>query len=103
MPRLTAVLALASLAVLASTSACSDYAQISTRFAPDFVKGRHAVSVLGIFKDGQMSSDAWESIGAQLSAPFGATCTAGYGQLATASPGLSSAVDDYVRANGPGD
>jgi hypothetical protein len=108
MPRFTfasvaSLAALASLAVVAPTAGCSDYAQVSTRFAPDFVQGRHSVSVLGIFKDGQMSSDAWESIGARLSAPFGATCETGYGQLVTSNQGLSAAVDDYVRANGPGD
>jgi hypothetical protein len=97
-------LALAALVPLAALpSACSDDAQFTTRFASDFVRGRHSVSVLGIFRDGQMSSESWETIGPKLSAPFGATCDTGYGALVTSNQPLSSAIDDYVRANGPGD
>src|SRR5580704_1916174 len=92
-----------ALALATATVGCSDYAQINARFAPDFVQGRHTVSVLGVFKDGQMSADAWESIGARLSAPFGGTCETGYGQLVTSNQAASAAIDDYVRANGPGD
>lgn len=95
-----AALALSSLAFL---PACADEALFTSRFAPDFSHGSHAVSVFGVFKDGQMSSDAWESIGPKLSAPFGSTCTTAYGQLVASNQTLSTAVDDYVRANGPGD
>jgi hypothetical protein len=91
------------LLVLSTASACTDDAQFTTRFASDFVPGRHAVSVLGVFKDGQMSSEAWESIGPKLSAPFGATCDTAYAALVASDQTLSSAIDDYVRANGPGD
>ncbi|HEY6458588.1 MAG TPA: hypothetical protein VIY73_00515, partial [Polyangiaceae bacterium] len=103
--RLAAPFALASLALalLGTLPGCADEAQFTSRFASDFVHGRHAVSVLGVFKDGQMSNDAWESIGSQLSAPFGTTCQTGYGQLVTSNPPLSAAIEDYVRANGPGD
>jgi hypothetical protein len=96
-------LAALGLALLGTLPGCADEAQFSSRFATDFVHGRHTVSVLGVFKDGQMSSDAWESIGTRLSAPFGATCQTGYGQLITSNPPLSAAIEDYVRANGPGD
>jgi hypothetical protein len=84
-------------------SACSDDAQFTTRFASDFAPGGHRVSVLGVFKDGRMDAEAWETLGPQLSAPFGATCATAYGSLVTGNPNLSAAVDDYVRANGPGD
>jgi hypothetical protein len=84
-------------------SACADDAQFTTRFASDFVPSRHVVSVLGIFKDGQMSEEAWESIGAKLSAPFGGTCDNAYGALVSSNQVLSTAIADYVRANGPGD
>jgi hypothetical protein len=94
-------LALPLLPLLAS--ACSDDAQFTTRFASDFAPGGHRISVLGLFKDGRMNAEAWESLGPQLSAPFGATCDTAYGSLVTGNPGLSAAVDDYVRANGPGD
>jgi hypothetical protein len=97
-------LALATLALSpALTSACSDEAQFTTRFASDFAPAGHRISVLGVFKDGRMNAEAWESIGPQLSAPFGATCDTAYGSLVTGNPALSAAVDDYVRANGPGE
>lgn len=91
------------LPVLALLSSCSDDAQFTSRFASDFVHGRHSVSVLGVFRDGQMSSESWEVIGPKLSAPFGTTCDTAFGALVTSNPPLSSAIDDYVRANGPGD
>ena len=88
---------------LVLASACSDDAQFTTRFASDFAPAQHTVSVLGVFKDGQMSAEAWESVGPKLSAPFGATCDTAYTSLAASNPALSSAIDEYVRANGPGD
>jgi hypothetical protein len=84
-------------------SACSDEAQFTTRFASDFSPSLHTVSVLGVFRDGQMSTEAWESLGPKLSSPFGGTCDTAYAGLVTYNQPLSSAIDDYVRANGPGD
>jgi hypothetical protein len=92
-----------ALAVFLLPSACSDDAQFTTRFASDFSPTRHTVSVLGIFEDGQMSNDAWESLGAKLSAPFSKTCDTAYADLVAQNQPLSAAIDDYVRANGPGD
>jgi hypothetical protein len=92
-----------ALALFALPSACSDDAQFTTRFASDFSPSRHTVSVLGIFRDGQMSTEAWESLGAKLSTPFGATCDTAYAGLVSSNQPLSAAIDDYVRANGPGD
>ncbi len=91
------------LSPLLSAVACSDDAQFTTRFASDFAPTHHTVSVLGVFRDGQMSGDAWESIGSKLSAPFGATCDTAYAALVTQNQPLQAAIDDYVRANGPGD
>jgi hypothetical protein len=83
--------------------ACKDEAQFTTHFASNFAPGRHTVSVLGVFKDGQMSSESWDGIGTKLSAPFGATCDTAYGRLVSSDQALSGAIDDYVRANGPSD
>jgi hypothetical protein len=94
---------LSLVSLLALPSACSDDAQFTTRFASDFSPSLHTVSVLGVFKDGQMSTEAWESLGSKLSTPFGATCDTAYAGLVTTNQSLSSAIDDYVRANGPGD
>jgi hypothetical protein len=96
----------ASLAIavgVLGTAACSDDAQFQARFASDFAHARHAVSVLGVFRDGRMNADTWDVVGPKLSTPFGKTCDTGFGALATSNQVLMGAIDDYVRANGPGD
>jgi hypothetical protein len=90
-------------AATAFAPSCSDEAQFSTRFASDFTHGQHAVSVLGVFRDGRMSTEGWDTFGAKLSAPFGATCDTAYGGLVAKDQVVSTAIDDYVRANGLGD
>jgi hypothetical protein len=96
---------LCSFLVLGSSliCACSGDAQLSSRFAPDFTRAPHTVAVFGVYKDGRMSSDAWEQVGAGLSRPFGATCDAAYPQIEARNQTLSGAIDDYARANGVGD
>jgi len=66
---------------------------------------RHAVSLLGVYKDGQMSSDAWETMAPKLSPSLGAAdCADGYSDaMRSASGALTSAIDDYARSNGPTD
>jgi hypothetical protein len=88
---------------LALLPACSSDVQFNARYASDFAPGAHTVSVLGVFKDGRMSSDAWDDIGPRLSAPFGATCETAYGTLIASDQVLSGVIDDFVRANGPSD
>lgn len=93
---------LAPLALL-SSGGCSDAAQFNTRYAPTFTHAPHTVSLLGVYKDGRMNSDVWEQIGPGLTAPLGGKCDAGYDTLVTKNPELSTAIDDYARANGIGD
>jgi hypothetical protein len=83
--------------------ACSGDAQLSSRFASGFPHAQHTLAVLGVYKDGRMSSEAWEAVGPRLSLPFGATCDTGYAQLESKNQLLSGAIDDYTRANGVGD
>lgn len=83
--------------------ACSSDAQLSSRFASDFTRAPHSIAVLGVYKDGRMSSEAWEQVGPGLSRPFGATCDQGFAQLEGKNQSLSGAIDDYARANGIGD
>lgn len=83
--------------------ACSGDAQLSSRFASDFTRAPHTVAVFGVYKDGRMSSDAWEQVGPGLSRPFGATCEQAYAQLEARNQPLSGVIDDYARANGIGD
>jgi len=76
-----------------------------TQFAPDFTPARHTVSVLGVYKDGQMSTEAWNAIAPRMAPSLGSlTCEAGYGNtLGKTNGGLASAIDDYARDNGPTD
>jgi hypothetical protein len=92
--------------LVALTVACGGDARFTANFASGFAPGRHTVSVLGVYKDGQMSSDAWSAIGPQVSPALGArTCEPGYGSapVGTTDGVLSSAIEDYARANGPTD
>jgi hypothetical protein len=76
------------------------------QYAPGFSPPRHSVSVFGVYKDGQMSEEAWESLAPKLSAWLGVpACAGGYVDSATARTNrpLWSAVDDYTRSNGPTD
>ncbi len=95
---------LVGLAFAAGCVACGD-ASFTTRFASDYVRDRHVVSVLGVYRDGRMSSDAWGSIGPMISAALGAkSCSIAYAEPLVSTNGtLWSAIDDYARANGPTD
>jgi hypothetical protein len=85
---------------------CGDpHAHFTTHVASDFPPAGHTVSVFGIFKEGRMSAETWDELGGDLSAAFATgACQAEYRDdlLASNAP-LSSAIDDYVRANGIGD
>jgi hypothetical protein len=79
--------------------------RFSTSFAPDFSHARHTVSVFGVFKDGQMSSEAWGALRPRLEPVLGASRSEGACSTALASidSRLLAAVDDYARENGPTD
>jgi hypothetical protein len=91
-------------AVLAVVTACgSQDARTATKFASDFAPAGHVVSVLGVYKDGQMNVDAWETMGPKIAPSLGAPdCAAGYSE-AIGNAALASAIDEYARANGPTD
>jgi hypothetical protein len=93
------------LPLLALAACGTPDAVYATNFAPDFAPAHHTVSVLGVFKDGRMSSEAWDAIGARVARSLGASkCEAAYADAAT-SPhhALWAAIDDYTQANGPTD
>jgi hypothetical protein len=104
-PRRSCVRFAFALALPAAAAACSGDARFTTRFASDFVPDRHVVSVLGVYRDGRMSSEAWGAIGPRISASLGApSCSIAYAEPLVSSNGpLWSAIDDYARANGPTD
>jgi hypothetical protein len=78
--------------------------RLSATLAPDFAPGAHSVSVLGVYKDGQMSADGWESLAPRLAASLGSgPCEPGYNALTSSNQPLADAIDDYTRDNGPTD
>lgn len=92
----------AAFLLAALATGCADH-QFSVQYAPEFSRaGIRTVSVFGIFRDGRMSPDAWDLLGPRLSAPFGkGVCETAYtDRLVSSEPALSSAVDDFARANG---
>jgi hypothetical protein len=94
------------LAVLGAAASCgSADARIETKLASDFAPARHAISVLGVYKDGQMNTDAWLTMSPRVSPSLGAgECAAGYSDALQSTNGpLLSAIDDYARSNGPTD
>jgi hypothetical protein len=76
--------------------------RFTTQVAPAFEPARHTVSVFGVYKDGQMSTDSWGGVAGAMSPVFGGNmCDAAYTDSFVASnPSLSSAIDDVVRADG---
>jgi hypothetical protein len=84
---------------------CVNDAVYSAQFAPGFVPQGRTVSVLGVYKDGQMSSGAWDGIEPRLARALGATrCGAGYTDaLSSTHNAIAGAIDDYARSEGPSD
>jgi hypothetical protein len=99
--RTTFLASLASLAsMLLASTACVDDAHFDVKTEPGLQK--QTVSVLGVFKEGRLSPEAWDDIGTKISPVFGkGQCPIGYDtKLVTDKPNLAEAVDDYTRANG---
>ena len=92
-------------AVASAPWGCASESVYSSQFAPGFVPSGHSVSVLGVYKDGQMSSDAWGAIEPRLARALGAPrCGAGYTEtLSSTHNAVASAIEDYARSEGPND
>jgi hypothetical protein len=84
---------------------CVNDSFYSTQFAPGFVPRGHAVSVLGVYKDGQMSSDAWAALEPRVARALGGPrCGAGYTDtLSSTHNAVATAIEDYARSEGPSD
>jgi hypothetical protein len=93
--------ALALLAMTATT-ACTPDADFQLRYAPDFRRDARTVSVLGVYRDGRLSTEAWDELAPKLSSAFGGNaCEVAYSDaLLKQDPDLASAVDDAARADG---
>jgi hypothetical protein len=75
------------------------HAKSSADFAPT---AEIAVSVVGVFKDGMMSADAWDTLGPVLSPAFHRpTCDLAYSEahIKKAQP-VAQALEEYTRDNG---
>jgi hypothetical protein len=92
------------LACAASTVACSQRVRWDAKFASNFTPSGHTVSVFGVYKDGQMSSEAWDALRPRLEPLLGGReCDAARSGPAASDDPLFTAVDDYARTNGPTD
>jgi hypothetical protein len=98
-PRLLAALLTATLA-----AACSDVGAINLKLAPGFTPSRAPISVLGVFKDGRMSTEAWISMGPPISSALGLVgdvCEAAFAErLQQEKPDLFAFVEEDTRNNG---
>jgi hypothetical protein len=90
--------------VALATASCGDQAvQFDTRYASDFAQAnRSTVSVLGVFQDGRLSTEAWKQMGPSLSSSLGGgACEVGFSEeLASQKPDLSAAISDVASADG---
>jgi hypothetical protein len=85
------------------TFACSPTVQWEAKVAPDFTPSGHAVSVFGVYKDGQMSSEAWSGLRPRLAPVLGRPdCAIALGDPLADEP-LFKAIEEYARTNGPTD
>ncbi len=103
MTRLFASISWFALAVAASGCGPSGSgAAFDTKLANDFRPAHHAVSVLGVYKDGRMALGTWESLMPYFAPALGpTTCAAGYDAFVNANQDLANAIDAYARDEGP--
>jgi hypothetical protein len=98
------VLATATAVALAAAS-CADDASVNVKYAQGYTPARASVSVLGVFRDGRMSVDAWTPMGPVLSSALGAStaevCETAFGErLQHENEELFSSLDAEVRNEG---
>ncbi|MGO9832994.1 MAG: hypothetical protein ACLP1X_02130 [Polyangiaceae bacterium] len=94
------------LLLLLALFACDDEgdAHFTIKFASDFAPTQHAVSVLGVYQDGQMSPRGWEALAPYVVPALGsAICDVGYDSLTSTNTALADAIDGYTREDGPTD
>jgi hypothetical protein len=85
-----------------SASACIPKVTWDVKSSVDFVPSGHAVSVFGVYKDGQMSPEAWDSLRPRLEPILGGReCPIAGGDGLAEDRTLFAAIDDYARTNGP--
>jgi hypothetical protein len=100
--RKRAAIVVGALACAASTTACIPKVRWDTTSTADFVPSGHTVSVFGVYKDGQMSSEGWDILRPRLE-PFlgGRGCEIAGGVPRGDEGPLLAVIADYARTNGP--
>jgi hypothetical protein len=91
------------IAALALLGACAgEPDQFQTQFSPGLTGKAHTLSVFGVFRDGRMSTRAWDELAPKLTDMLGLDpCDAAYGaELVTNYGALASAIDDYSKNYG---
>jgi hypothetical protein len=79
-------------------------ARFTAKLASDFAPAGQAISVLGLYKDGRLLPDGWQTVAPYVSAALGSSsCPVGYEILAASNPPLADAIDEYARTDGPSD
>lgn len=84
---------------------CTTTEHWESKVASGFRTAGHTVSVLGVYRDGEMSGQAWESMRPRLEPRLGgARCPIVRNDpLAGVGGPVAAAVEEYTRANGPTD
>jgi hypothetical protein len=92
-------------AFVASSVACTPSVAWDVKVAPGFTSAGHTVSVFGVYKDGQMSPEAWDALRPRFQPLLGGReCEIARGGAVPQGIGpLSTAIDEYARTNGPTD
>jgi hypothetical protein len=91
--------ALAFLTLL--TAACA-HETARVAMAPGLREARPTISIVGIYREGRLSSESWDLIGPAVSPALGSPmCDAGYTDaLRAKAPALYDAIDDAARREG---
>jgi hypothetical protein len=86
--------------LVAGAGCANEEAHFDVRYAPGFAQRGVSSSIFGLFKDGQMSVDAWDEVAPKLLPSLGGrACEIAYGRaLLRTHRALADAVDDYARS-----
>jgi hypothetical protein len=88
---------------LSALTACAgEDAQLTSHVAPDLARTAPLpISVLGVFRDGRMSTKAWDDFSPRLDALGLEPCAAVYdADFVISSGDLAAAIDEYTRSHG---
>jgi hypothetical protein len=96
-------LGISAVVLVAATASCSEETSVKVRYAEGFAPGPSAVSVLGVYRDGRMSVDAWGPLALPLSAALGekTVCEPAFSaRLQRDNEPLFASIDDQAKSEG---